>query len=73
MSNRLFRTIGVDLDDRGAPAILFPTTPELLVLCQPPVNVLFVIRQPGVANMDYHVRQRGSIRANQFFEFMLQK
>jgi hypothetical protein len=37
------------------PAILFPVTPELLVFLQPPVNVLFVIRQPGMTDMDDHV------------------
>jgi hypothetical protein len=53
--------------------MLFPSTPELLVLRQPPVNVLFVIRQPGMTNVDDHVGQRGPVRANEFFEFMLQK
>jgi len=53
--------------------MLFPATSELLVLRQPPIDVLFVFRQPGMADMDDHVRQRGPIRANQFFEFMLQE
>jgi len=58
---------------RSAPPILFLNTLELLVLRQPPVDVLFVIRQPGMANMDDYVRQRGPIRANQLLEFMLEK